>query len=180
MLFRLCTWHALAKLRVHSDHTLDTFETATRTLGSSMRAFLNTVCPMYVTKELPKETQQRQARQARAQGAAPGPEHESSKSKAPLTLFARIKRFTLDTYKYHRLADYVRAIRLFGTVDNYTSQSVRAVHCCPLSPALTPIHVCRGNKSIIAQRTCSRAPTRISTSHIKLPKKPADRPSFTS
>lgn len=92
-----------------------------------MRAFMYKVCPEYVTKELPRETQARQARQARAQaaaGAQPG-EVPAARAKPPV----RIKRFTLDTYKYHRLADYPRMIRLFGTVDNYTSQSVRVPSC---------------------------------------------------
>lgn len=130
LLFRLATWHALAKLRLHSDSTLTTFEMATRTLGVAMRKFLKHVCPLYVTKELPKETQQRQARQAKAR-AAPGA-HPELAPQPPRKPSATAKIFNLITYKWHRLADYVRSIRLFGTTDNTTSQTVRIDIVCAL------------------------------------------------
>ncbi|KAI0753029.1 hypothetical protein C8Q80DRAFT_1217334 [Daedaleopsis nitida] len=90
MLFRLAMWHALAKLRLHSGSTLDTFDIATRALGIAMRAFLKKVCPLYTTKELPKETQHRQARQTRARTAS-GTANQV---------------FNLVTYKFHHLGDY--------------------------------------------------------------------------
>ncbi len=64
MIFVFATWHALAKLRLHSDTTLDYFESMTKMLGNVIRAFVRHVCSAYVTKELPSETMSRQRRAA--------------------------------------------------------------------------------------------------------------------
>ncbi|KAI0743684.1 hypothetical protein C8Q80DRAFT_1079612, partial [Daedaleopsis nitida] len=130
MLFPLAMWHALAKLRLHSDSTLDTFDIATRALGVAMRTFLNKVCPLYMTKELPKETQQRQARQARARANTGNRQQAPQQPSKPS---ATKKIFNLATYKYHHLGDYVHSIRLFGTTDNTTSQTGELEHWRPKS-----------------------------------------------
>ena len=146
MLFELATWHALAKLRLHSETTLHIFEHATRTLGDAMREFLRKVCPDYDTKELPKETASRQRRKA-AQAAKRPPlmavtestaaAANTQNSVAPSTkstpkLTAKRKRFDLNTYKFHRLGDYPRCIREVGTTDGWTTQtvSIQANHDC--------------------------------------------------
>ena len=124
LLFKLATWHAFAELRLHSDSTLSAFELATTSLGHVMRTFLRKVCSKVTTQELPRETEARQARVAKtAASQAAGP---SSQPTQPSKPSARVKKFNLNTYKYHRLGDYVRTIRKFGTTDNFTSQTVRS------------------------------------------------------
>ena len=131
MLFELAQWHALAKLQLHSDTTIAIFQAATSTLGQAMRAFLRRVCSQYQTRELPRETQSRQRRQAaKAQAQASGvPTSSGSVAPAP-----KFKAFTvLNTPKYHRLGDHARAISETGTTDNKTTQMVR---CCPIGDVL--------------------------------------------
>ena len=65
MQFDLATWHACAKLRLHTEGTLAFMEARTRTVTDSLRDFQKSVCGEYRTKELPRETQQRH-RQAMA------------------------------------------------------------------------------------------------------------------
>ena len=62
MLFDLATWHACAKLRLHTERTLTFMEARTRTVTDSLRQFQRSVCGEYRTKELPRETQQRHRR----------------------------------------------------------------------------------------------------------------------
>ncbi|KAF9642608.1 hypothetical protein BDM02DRAFT_3105455, partial [Thelephora ganbajun] len=54
-LFLLATWHAYAKLRLHTDHTLDSFEQLMRPLGEKIRLFAGKITKNFVVKELPKE-----------------------------------------------------------------------------------------------------------------------------
>jgi hypothetical protein len=56
LLYRLAEWHALAKLRMHTDPTLSFFDSVTTILGQELRRFCRTVCSAYATKDLPKET----------------------------------------------------------------------------------------------------------------------------
>ncbi|KAF9032624.1 hypothetical protein BJ165DRAFT_1535025 [Panaeolus papilionaceus] len=55
LLFELCTWHSLAKLRSHSDTTVKELEASTFRLGKAMRYFEQTTSKAFETKELPKE-----------------------------------------------------------------------------------------------------------------------------
>ena len=55
LLYRLAEWHALAKLRMHTDTTLDLLDSITTILGRELRQFRRTVCSAYATKDLPKE-----------------------------------------------------------------------------------------------------------------------------
>ena len=57
MLFVLCHWHALAKLRLHTDETLDIFMKVTTDLGNRIRDFAADTCPSFATKELPREAE---------------------------------------------------------------------------------------------------------------------------
>ena len=117
VLFDLATWHAYAKLHLHTDRTLEFFEMATAYLGKSVRKFQQTTCLFYHTTELPQECASRgrkMAALAAKQGhavisTASGPKH---------------KTLNLSTYKFHALGDYPLAIRHYGTTDNYTTQIV--------------------------------------------------------
>ncbi|KAJ3486185.1 hypothetical protein NLI96_g4423 [Meripilus lineatus] len=113
LLYRLAEWHALAKLRMHTDTTLAHLESATATLGREVRGFVSRVCSQFDTIELPKEAAAR-ARRQQAQGV---PQDASTSSST-----RRLKTFNLNTYKLHALADYVKTIRLYGTVDSYTTK----------------------------------------------------------
>ena len=55
LLFLLATWHAYAKLRLHTDHTLTSFERLTKPLGAALRHFGGKLSDSFDTKELPKE-----------------------------------------------------------------------------------------------------------------------------
>lgn len=63
VLFNLAHWHGLAKLRMHTDPTLDILSQATMSLGESLRDFQEKTCTMFQTRELERERAARQRRQ---------------------------------------------------------------------------------------------------------------------
>ncbi len=116
LLFKLTNWHALAKLRLHTDVTIDIFRAATHHMYKAFRKFAYKTCPRYATRELPKEAQarvrqeQKTTRKASIGGGA-----------------QKLKSFNvLNTFKYHSLGDYAAYIFRSGPTDNYTTQVVRA------------------------------------------------------
>ncbi|KAI0323247.1 hypothetical protein GY45DRAFT_1264953, partial [Cubamyces sp. BRFM 1775] len=117
LLFTLATWHALAKLRLHSESTLNRLEQATTVLGDTLRKFKRKVCGAFSTKELPKETIAR-FRRVKA----------GSKGTAATPGCTKTKVFNMSTYKLHRLGDYATTIRHFGTVENTTTQTSELEH----------------------------------------------------
>lgn len=62
LLYRLAEWHALAKLRMHTEVTLGHLENATVTIGKELRSFRDTIAAAYTCKELPGETSRRARR----------------------------------------------------------------------------------------------------------------------
>jgi len=114
LVFVMGCWHAYAKLRLHTEHTLASFERLTADLGTLLRHFTTTTCAEFRTAELPRERAARFRRAANTPGSAPS----GGGSKA--------KGFNLSTYKLHALGDYPQTIRERGTTDNYTSQRVRS------------------------------------------------------
>ena len=137
-LFLLATWHAYAKLRLHTEDTLDLFEQLTAPLGENLRLFAGKITKDFVVKELPKETA------AKARRTAANLKQKISKGKkpakaAPIKKSAKGKQsakksrgkkpeqmisMSLLTYKLHALGDYVQTIRQRGTTDSYNSQTV--------------------------------------------------------
>jgi hypothetical protein len=118
LLYRTAEWHAFAKLRLHTESTLQHLEQLTTELGQLMRRFRNTTQSAFATFELPKETGARKRRQNSGKGkekAVAGNASASEKKSKILNLF---------TYKWHALGDYVRAIRLFGPTDGFSTQVV--------------------------------------------------------
>ena len=119
LLFELATWHALAKLRLHTDTTLGYLETSTTRLGKCIRTFASKTCAAFVTKELPSEETARRrrtaARNTTGAPAAGGAETQTGR---------KIKTLNLSTYKLHTLGDYASNIRRYGTTDNYSTQTV--------------------------------------------------------
>ncbi len=111
LLFLLATWHGYAKLRLQTDCTLQMFETVGHNLCNALRHFATVTSPKYKTKELPKELAAR-VRQEQGKGKQRGGSG------------TRLKKFNLATYKIHCIPDYPSAIRLFGTTDSYSTQTV--------------------------------------------------------
>ena len=71
LLYRTAEWHALAKLRMHSDSTLDLLEELTSEFGKLIRQFRDLTCSEFATVELPRETAARNRRQAQKQASTP-------------------------------------------------------------------------------------------------------------
>ncbi|KAH7920743.1 hypothetical protein BV22DRAFT_1020666 [Leucogyrophana mollusca] len=115
LLYRFAEWHAYAKLRLHTDSTLDLMSDTFTALTKQLRLFRKKTCGDFHTVELPKEKDAR-ARRKKGKKASTG-------ESAP-----RLKQFNLRTYKFHALGDYVRTIRLFGTTDSYTTQIGELAH----------------------------------------------------
>ena len=121
----MAEWHANAKLRLHTDSTVSTLKDLTRTLGTLLRYFAGKVCPVYDTRELPREEAARVRRRAKqaSQQEGPTPAGGAARSKTgPVR-----KVFSLITYKLHALGDYVMHILRFGTTDSYSTQTVRII-----------------------------------------------------
>ena len=55
LLFKLGTWHGLAKLWLHTETTVTDLENSATRLGSLLRKFKSDVCNNYATKDLPSE-----------------------------------------------------------------------------------------------------------------------------
>jgi hypothetical protein len=114
LLFILGTWHALAKLRMHSTFSLRIFEGVTKPLGQIIRRFHDHVCSKYWTQETPSESAKR-LRRASAR---------ESEATAPSIKHRTKRQFNLRTYKLRALGHYPAMIRCYGTTDSYNTQTV--------------------------------------------------------
>jgi len=56
MLICMAEWHALAKLRMHMDHTLQGLDKATAMIGHELRSFQEWSGASFMVKELPSKT----------------------------------------------------------------------------------------------------------------------------
>ena len=81
-----------------------------------MRKFRDTTQSAFKTFELPKEAGARQRRQKSGKG--------KEKADTGSTSGRKPRNLNLFTYKWHALGDYVRAIRLFGGTDGFSTQLV--------------------------------------------------------
>jgi len=66
LLFLLCTWHACAKLRLHTSSTLQKLKNTTKALGKQIRYWVKKTCSAFETRNLPKEESARHRRRAAA------------------------------------------------------------------------------------------------------------------
>lgn len=71
LIFHLAHWHGIAKLRLHSDLSLDLLDTETTHLGEQLRHFKDKVCPVFETRELKREVDSRKQRAAKQQSSTP-------------------------------------------------------------------------------------------------------------
>jgi hypothetical protein len=133
LLFEFATWHGLAKLRLHTETTVQDLENSTARLGDLLRDFQKKVCPEYDTYDLPTEEAARSRRRARKSTVPPSThvyadsgceEDEQMQKKQKKKVKRKTRQFNLDTYKLHSLGGYAKAIRQYGTTDNYNSQTV--------------------------------------------------------
>jgi len=115
LLYRTAEWHAFAKLRVHTDSTLEHLEMLTKEFGFLMRQFRDLTCLQFRTTELPREVAARNRRQQPAQARVPSASSESESG---------FKTLNISTIKFHSLGDYVRTIQMFGCTDSFSTQLV--------------------------------------------------------
>ena len=126
LLFLLCHWHALAKLRLYTDNTLKILDDVTVELVSNLWAVVAETCPEFITKELPREVEAHKHWETREHlmkngpAVAPAVDHVSAATSA-----CRPKTLNLQTYKLHALGDYATQICFFGTTDSYSTQTVK-------------------------------------------------------
>jgi hypothetical protein len=143
-------WHGLAKLRMHTDVTLELLSQVTISFGTRIRAFQEKTCAAFSTHELEREQAARLRCQDKVKKAAGGTNSNAQKGKKAtvetesnaqkgtkaMTKTNSVsqpqksssgrqpKQFNLKTYKYHALGDYCNTIRRFGTTDSYSTQPV--------------------------------------------------------
>ena len=118
LVFLLATWHALAKLSIHTDTSIRLLDTATTALGAGLRYFVGVTCPAFNTVETTAEYSKRYRRKTAS----------STSQKSPESAGRQPKTLSLKTIKLHFLGDYVECIKSFGTTDNYTTALVCLSH----------------------------------------------------
>ena len=146
LIFHLAHWHGLAKLRLHSDLSLNLLDTETTCLGEQLRCFKDKVCPAFETRELKREADSRRQKATKKQFPIPVTTTRCTKSTArPAPIIPEVdqpravpddrawKAFSLDTYKVHALGDYPQTIRRYGTTDSYSTEPVSSTHNVYLS-----------------------------------------------
>ncbi|TDL15717.1 hypothetical protein BD410DRAFT_732279, partial [Rickenella mellea] len=127
LLFTLAHWHGLAKLRMHTDSSLDLMDILTAEMSTSLQKFKQDTCQAFETFELPKEAEARARRTARK--AATDVDTCTKKRKASSPPSSRRKKvFSMASVKPHFLGYYTRHIRLFGTTDSYNTQIGESEH----------------------------------------------------
>ena len=166
LLFRLAEWHALAKLRMHTEHTLDCLTQATIAIGQELRSFKGWTRE-FNPVELPQETAAREHRKSKKNAsqkadATSNPVSQnrptSAGSEKKLPTRPKVKHFNLLTYKLHALGDYVQTIKDFGTTDSYSTQIVRLCFLQAFAESLTPAF--RENLHIASSSGSTIGPTR--------------------
>ena len=116
LLFTCAHWHALAKLRMHTDETLTLLDSIMGRLGRGLRRFQQKTCAAFDMQELKREVERRQCRELKNTAG-------NSTAAAPQAT-QRKKIFNLQTYKLHALGDYANSIRKYGTTDSYSTEIV--------------------------------------------------------
>ncbi len=130
MLWYLLLWHSLAKLRQHTETSVNILERVTTFLGNSVRAFAH-MSRKIDTREMPKETAARSRRRAAKKpstntaGASKDTAKKTGTNAADAeAVTAKRKSLNMVTFKWHNLGHYVAWIRRKGTTDNYSTQVV--------------------------------------------------------
>ena len=125
LLFVLAEWHGLAKLRLHTDATIDLFRQTTTLLGDCFRDFKDNTWSKFDTRELKREYDVRKRRAKRASKSTPNPSAAGVTPKPVKEPTGRLnKTLNLDLIKIHFLGDYPMTIPWYGTTDSYSTQLV--------------------------------------------------------
>lgn len=97
-----------------------------------LRTFQEEVCIQYQTFDLPSEEAARARRKAKKEAMAANVAEKGKARKGKESASAsgsrKVRKFNLNTYKTHALGGYPKAIRLFGSPDNYNSQTGELEH----------------------------------------------------
>jgi hypothetical protein len=135
LLFTCAYWHGLAKLRMHTDDTLNILDQTTISIGTEFRAFVNKTCPCFNTQELKREAAARRRRQVQKKAETQSASESNHLKRSPMEKALmegsqrNKKQFNLRSYKYHSLGDVASTIRQYGTTDSYSTEPVRNNHC---------------------------------------------------
>jgi hypothetical protein len=104
---------------MHTEDTLAQLDAAAKAVGRSMNIFVNRMCAVIDTKELPKEKRTRERREQ---------ERAEREGKVPPAARTLKKPFKLDWYKFHPPLDYAPTIRWLSTADNWSTRTVRSAN----------------------------------------------------
>jgi len=104
LLYWTAEWHGFAKLRMHTNATIERLDMLTKEFGQLMRQFCDTICPKFKTMELHREVAAHKWQHQCIQDRAP--------NSVPLSLSShqKLKTLNLLTPKFHFLGDYVHTI----------------------------------------------------------------------
>lgn len=125
LLFSLVIWQSYAKLKLHSDSTLVSFDNQTTLIGRTLRSFKKKTCDKIDTRKLAqKDSGYRTPRQPDhpSRGAPTGKKGAASRKAAPSS--GKKKVFNMNTYKMHALGHYVPSVKRLSTNDNYSTKDV--------------------------------------------------------
>ncbi|KAJ7441990.1 hypothetical protein FB451DRAFT_1057868 [Mycena latifolia] len=131
LLFRMAEWHSFAKLRMHTDPTLEHLRRLTPEIGRLMREFKATTCAEFQTVELPREAAARgcrEQREATARATAAGAAGPTAAPPMAAKSARKPKTLNLNIYKWHSMGDYAPTITLFGPTDAYSTQLVSSFY----------------------------------------------------
>jgi hypothetical protein len=102
---------------------LDIMDDAIVKMGKQLRKFESITCTSFWTYELEREVQARTG----TTGSKVSNTRKVISNRLDIScaiLQKKAKGLSLSTYKYHALGDYVQSIRMFGTTDSYSTQTV--------------------------------------------------------
>ncbi|GJE96476.1 hypothetical protein PsYK624_126730 [Phanerochaete sordida] len=156
LLWEMASWHALAKLRLHTETTVNILEASTPTLCKAIRVFA-TACDPLDIRELPSEEAARGRRKAKpkkSKKTAPTQPCDepaaNAKGKAPRAPPKQVK-LNLKTSKYHGIVHYPGGIRAAGTTDVFSTQTGELEH--KRGKRFYPFSKTKDHRGAIARRT---------------------------
>ncbi|KAI0054668.1 hypothetical protein BV25DRAFT_1816733, partial [Artomyces pyxidatus] len=132
--------HGLAKLEMHTDTTLDVLSEVVRErFADAVNDFQVNTCSQFQTLELEREKSARLRREEKKANSSKankptGQESLSDNASDPARQKSRSdtarkeKGWNVNTYKFHRLGDYVSTIRNMGVTGSYSTQRFELEH----------------------------------------------------
>jgi hypothetical protein len=134
LLFDFNTFHAFAKLRLHTEDTLSFLDRFVTLFGNSLNSFLDAT-ENVETEELPRERVAREQREA-AKAIAEGRSAPPSKKKS--------KTFPREAYKLHPGGDFTWFIRWLSTADQWSTRLVSLMIAYSLAFRYDNTHAIQG------------------------------------